>query len=144
LIVPKTTQPVEKCPAEFIGKDELKNPRSSSWWAKTKEKGKKHEIRTEQKRVQERNFQRKTRYLCVRSPVVEAKGDHCSHGDLPATEVPDSISEWFLWRRSQRKGHCHGFGRKRTSPPSAFLEQAFEILTSGDYERLAVDPPETA
>src|SRR6266516_2449707 len=57
--------------------------------------------------------------------------------------VLQEIMPWgFISFPARRWHQSHCLGRKWTSSPSSFAEQAFEILTRGDDERFTIDPPE--
>jgi hypothetical protein len=56
--------------------------------------------------------------------------------------ISSAIAQGFLSLVMGRRHRRYRLRRKGTPAPSALLEQAFEILSSGDHQGLTVDAPE--
>src|SRR6266516_5675514 len=68
--------------------------------------------------------------------------DQRCYSDARSVAFQYIVSWGFMWFPVSRRHLSHGLCREWTPSPPSFLKQAFNILTGGNHEGLAVDSPE--
>ena len=89
-----------------------------------------------------RQRERKSAPVCLKARSSGIAGDKERLSDTRSTALEECSFEGCLGFTLHRRDSNHCLSRKWTSSPSSLLEQAFEILTSGNHQGFTVDSPQ--